>query len=427
MTSRALPALLLLAACGGTTSLADARGQDGLTPDASTTTPDGGGGIQPTATGTPVGLPVTVHVDLGGATITSSDGGFELDIPADDLDGSDVTITPITDHAPLGIATAYRITMPALATPATAIFHLPAEVAQAGDTGTLFVASQDAQGYWNALGPATWDGSGAATATAITTTGGDLALTSCLGLVVDKDLVLSGATAHLTVTRQCDSAPASGKIGATATATDPVSWSNTAYVGGTGLGALTPSGATATFVSPQTAPSGDPRTILSATVQSAALRTRAVNIQRTVAVAGWVTWEVDGKRFVGVQGSTVLSQNGKSVIAASDNVNPGSLNLQFPGAGLGGFDATYLDSETPGPTSTIAYIMNYTQPCTTNQLSTTIEVDVTNALTTDFVMSGRFSGQAAVMRGTIQCQTGPETDVQFVSIDGVFTMPWQSF
>src|SRR5437899_2111364 len=77
-------------------------------------------------------------------------------------------------------------------------------------------------------------GSRSATADSPTTLG-DWALTSCVSLVSDADLVLQG-TAHLRVVRQCDAAPASGHVGGGVDTTDPVVWSDAAEDGGAGLG-----------------------------------------------------------------------------------------------------------------------------------------------------------------------------------------------
>lgn len=63
----------------------------------------------PTAVGTPDGAAVTKNIGAAGGTILSSDGMLELVIPAGAVaTPTDITIQPITNHAPNGVGKGYR-------------------------------------------------------------------------------------------------------------------------------------------------------------------------------------------------------------------------------------------------------------------------------------------------------------------------------
>ena len=426
-------ALLVLAACSSPPSLADAgnpgSGADAMTGDGPDAAP---GTITPTAGGTPIGAPTQATIDPAGNTVLSADGMLELRFPAGAVASpTSIAITPISDQAPLGVAQAWRIT-PAdttLAAPATIVFHLPNVLAQQGDIGTMFVAAQDDQGYWQAGRAANWD----PTAHTVTSSSalahlGDWALSSCVGLTTDTPLAIGSGQAHLAVVRQCDAPPASGAVGGGTTATDPVAWSDQAEGGGPAAGTLTPSGATATLASPAQPPTA-PVVLVTASVSSPSLGPsltgpRSIMLQRDVAVASFVQWTVDGQTFTGVIGSSVLTHAGMSSVNASSMTPPASLVVQFPGAGVGSYTATDTHAEVVAGSLDEKYNTTYQDPCTTALEMTAQQVDVTNASTSRFVMSGQVHGKLATARGTKQCPSGPTTDIAIVDVDAVFVLLW---
>jgi len=401
----------MLGDAGGTGSDADARPSADAPP----------GVITPAPAGVAIGKAITATIDPDGTNVTSSDGVLELDFPAGAVAiPTDVTITPITDTAPLGIAYGYRVEPAnlALAQPANVVFHLPTASAETGDLGALFVATQDAQGYWNAIGAATWsDGAQTASASQVLARPGDLALASCLGLTTDEDLAQS-APAHLAVLRQCDAAPSSGRVGGAVAAADPVAWT-------TQYGTLATSGSTATLTAPPSPPSGVPITIVTATVSPSALGPHAappspVPLQQPIAVASYAMWTVDGQQFVAAMGSSVISGQGKSAVNAADLTHSGTLSIGFDGETLGTYTATGVNAQAGQD----AYHDGYQDPCTAAVEHVDTELDITNASTDTHSMSGHFSGQVAVYRGTKQCPNGPVTDVAIVAIDGAFNLGW---
>ena len=118
----------------------------------------GGGAPQPSGftptyaaapKGTASGAETTQTIDAAGGTLTSADGGIDLTIPAGALaTPTTVSIQPISNTAPNGLATAYRLTPEGttFSQPVTITFHLPASQAAALDS--TFVVSQHDDGLW---------------------------------------------------------------------------------------------------------------------------------------------------------------------------------------------------------------------------------------------------------------------------------------
>jgi hypothetical protein len=427
--------VVVLAACSSPPSLADAGSGSG-SPDAMTgNAPDAPpGAITPTPVGGVIGAPTSATIDPAGTTVVSADGTLELRFPADAVAApTAITLTPIQDEAPLGVAQAWRIAPAdtALAQPATIVFHQPAVVAQQGDLGTMFVTAQDAQGYWQAGASATWDPNAhTITSASALTHLGDWALTSCVGLTTDTILAASsGGGAHLAVVRQCDAPPASGPIGGGTTATDPVVWSDQAEGGGAAGGTLSASGATATLAAPAQPPAS-PIDLITATVSSASVAPgftvpRSIMLQRSVAIAGFVKWTVDGQSFTGVLGSSVLSHAGMSSVNAASTTPAASLSIGFPGDTIGSYAATDTHGEVAtGTGNDLRYNTQYQDPCTAALEMTSQQVDITEASTAHYYMSGQVHGTLAIARGMKQCPIGPETDIAIVDVDAVFVLMW---
>jgi hypothetical protein len=424
--------LFALAACGSPAPLQDAaappsdtRLGDAQLADASP------GTIAPTAIGVPIGPPVTAQIDPSdGGSITSADGTLTLDFASGAVATTTaITITPIRDESPLGLPTAWRVE-PAglvLAVPAQATIHLAPLVAHRADTATLFVAAQDAQGYWDAHGAATWDEAAGVSRAAAPTTLGDWALTACVALTSDQELALT--TAHLAVLRQCDAPPASGHVGGPVPIADPVAWSNQAAGGGAGLGTLTAAGATATLAPPAQPAGGAPITIVTASVSSPtfarAAAPRTIPLAHDVAIASFAQWTVEGRTFTGVIGSSVLSQNGASAIAATDTPDSAVLSIHFLGDREGGFSADNVYSEIGMTPSDLVYDSKYLPPCTTTEKLLTTTVSVTSANLDTHVMLGSFEGTVVTPRGMTTCNGSPTGDFVEVPITGAFRLMWQ--
>lgn len=408
---------------GGT---ADARGGG---PDAA---PDA---ITPTAHGTPIGAPATGTIDPAtGLELTSADGSLTLRVPGGAVaTATAITITPITGEASLALPTAWRID-PAgivLAAPAQMQIQLATDDAHRDDTDSLFVVEQDAQGYWNAGAAASWDDATRTATAAAPTTLGDVALTSCVALVSDSELALS-APAHLRVLRQCEAPPASGQVGGAVATTDPVAWTDAAEAGGSALGTLASSGATATLAPPAQPPqSGIPVTVVTASVSVSlasgerpfALHTLVLD--NHVAIASFAQWTLEGTTYSAVLGSSVISQGGNSNLSLSDPVHSASLSIAFPGDHPGGFAATTASSEVSASGNDLRYTDHYSLPCDSTTIETLeTDVSVTTANDQAHQMFGVFDGTLAIARGTVQCSDGPQTDIVEVPLTGTFRLIW---
>jgi hypothetical protein len=141
--------LVLLAGCG----VSD-EGSDVSEHEASPPAPE------PTAKGDPTGTKVTQRIGAAGGTLRSGDGALTVSFPLGAVSGdTEIGIEPITNHAPLGIAGAFRLT------PDGAIFDQPVKLTfvytdqdlLGSSVEALGVAYQDAEGLWRRIGPAKVD------------------------------------------------------------------------------------------------------------------------------------------------------------------------------------------------------------------------------------------------------------------------------
>ena len=99
---------------------------------------------QPTDKGMPVGTPTMATIDSAGGMLSSADGVLDVTIPAGALAMPTViTIQPITNMAPNGVALGYRLSPEGMtfATPATLTFHVDRP-------DDLFVATQHDDNTW---------------------------------------------------------------------------------------------------------------------------------------------------------------------------------------------------------------------------------------------------------------------------------------
>ena len=104
-----------------------------------------------TAVGTPNGAPVTKTVGISGGSVLSADGKFTVTIPAGALNKSlDITIQPITNEAPGGIAGGYEL-MPSgtvFNVPVTLSYHYTDDDMNGSNPYFVYIATQDSIGEW---------------------------------------------------------------------------------------------------------------------------------------------------------------------------------------------------------------------------------------------------------------------------------------
>lgn len=167
-------ALLALAggACGGgngVTGLGGASAKGGVnggTAGASSGGASGAGasGPNPTPTptekGTSLGAKLTKTLGAAGGTIVSADGRLTITFPAGALaTDTEIGIEPITNKAPLGVGTAYRLTPDGskFPTPITVTFNYTDGDLEGSASDALFVGYQSSDGLWHMLGAPTVD------------------------------------------------------------------------------------------------------------------------------------------------------------------------------------------------------------------------------------------------------------------------------
>jgi len=101
-----------------------------------------------TPMGTPLGDPIEMLIPASGGSMTSADGAVRIDVPAGALAvDTTLTIQPITNEAPGGTGTAYRLG------PDGQTFATPVTLTFATDdaSSNLGVTYQDATAQWHAL------------------------------------------------------------------------------------------------------------------------------------------------------------------------------------------------------------------------------------------------------------------------------------
>jgi hypothetical protein len=107
-----------------------------------------------TEIGTPVGSISTASIDVTGGTINSIDGNITLTIPSGALSSTTtISIQPITNNAPLGIGTGYRL-MPEgtiFLKPIQLTFHYTEQLLKETLPDFLWVVTQANDGSWNAM------------------------------------------------------------------------------------------------------------------------------------------------------------------------------------------------------------------------------------------------------------------------------------
>jgi hypothetical protein len=154
-----------------------------------------------TAVGSAVGQPSTRTIDASGGSLISPDGRLTLTIPPNAVgSATSFTIQPITNQAPGGIGSAYRLGPEGLTF--TAPVQISFQYSSADVAGTvpalLEVSSQNAQGYWM-INPSVDLNTAQQTITASVTHFSDWSLEEAMFLTPATALLPVGGTLQLTL------------------------------------------------------------------------------------------------------------------------------------------------------------------------------------------------------------------------------------
>lgn len=387
--------------------------------------PPGGGDAGPmgpvvTPVGTATAPAVTARIGAAGGTLRSGDGRIELVVPMGALaTETELSLTPISSHAPLGVGPAVRFGPDGttFATPAKLVLHYDG-VASTTAPELLLAASQDAMGRWVPAGAAQVDAT-AKTATVSITHFSDWSFAACAKLEIDNYLVSPGVDSHLTVATQCDDPAAqTAPLGPVLSVKQLVDWKKENAMGMPGPGTLTPSGADATVSTMEEM--NDPLVTVSAEWHAPSGKRR---FQDTIAIGTVIDFTIDGMRVSVAKSSNVITMNGSSTLNGGGG--GGSLAVGFAGAGEGGFSTDPTKDLTA--TATVqgkTYLDAYTEPCTGMPLVLKSSVSVSHANRDRQFIVGSVSGQLAISRGMKTCGMSTATDVEVLTYSGVFFTRW---
>ncbi|RAW01003.1 hypothetical protein [Pseudochryseolinea flava] len=104
--------------------------------------------------GTPQGDATSKVIGTSGGSLTSADGHLTLTVPEGALTtNTTVAIQPLSNHAPLGLGAAYRLSPEGttFAKPVELKFHYDASVLGAASDEFLWITTQNTDGTWNAM------------------------------------------------------------------------------------------------------------------------------------------------------------------------------------------------------------------------------------------------------------------------------------
>ena len=373
-----------------------------------------------TAVGSPVGLASRARIGPDGGTLATSDGKLELIVPAGALSAeTELSLTPISSEAPLGIGPAVRLTPDGttFSTPAKLVLHYESF---AGSTAPelMLAASQDAMGRWVPAGAPRHDAA-AKTLTVDLPHFSDWSFATCAGLTVDNYLVSQGVESHFSLDEQCsDPAVQTAALGPVRPTGRMVEWKKEDPMGMPGPGELAPSGSKATVSSTDPAPP-QPRLIVTAKWHGpSGMR----NFRETIAVGTMTDFVIDGHTVL-ITSSNAITMGGKSTVNAANA--EGSVAIAFAGTGEGGFSS---DPNNMLPASAtfgnVSYQDSYTDPCTGAQKSLVTRVSVSHANRERQFIVGSFQGQLAVTRGMITCGGTTLSNVEVLPLSGAFVTRW---
>ncbi|OIN58489.1 hypothetical protein [Arsenicibacter rosenii] len=289
-----------------------------------------------TATDAGVGIGTAVSLVIGpeGGTITVSGGKATLVIPAGAVDKQTTfTIQPITNPAPNGMGSGYRLLPQDLKLGKAASLSITYTNAElAGNTADMIgMAQQKADKVWYTSVGQKVDGA-YRTVTAPVTTLGDIALYRQYALVdesgMESDWVAYyGATMRLLVSELAPMTVNNGEPLRRITATSAsIGWNLS------GHGKMTGSGLAGTYVAPAYHPEQNPVTV--AVSIPAAKAGTVVTLSRPVYVGmGYIRYTLDGKTTLCTTVSLKESGNSYSTILGASDTTP--VNLTFRATGTG--------------------------------------------------------------------------------------------
>ncbi len=373
-----------------------------------------------TPVGSVTGSAVTARIGAAGGTLKSRDGRIELVVPMGALSAeTELSLTPISSHAPLGVGPAVRLSPDGttFATPAKLVLHYDG-VASTTAPELLLGATQDAMGRWVPAGAAQVDAT-AKTATVSISHFSDWSFAACAKLEIDNYLVSPGVDSHLSVVTQCDDPSAqTGPLGPVLSVKQLVDWKKETPTGMPGPGTLTPAGADATVSTMEEM--NEPLVVVSAEWHAPSGKRR---FQDTIAVGTVIDFTIDGMRVAVAKSSNVITMNGSSTLNGGGG--SGSLAVGFAGAGEGGFSSDPAANLTATATvSGRTYLDTYNEPCTSTPKVLTSSVSVSHANRDRQFIVGSVSGQLAISRGTRNCGGSSVTDVEVLQYSGVFVTRW---
>lgn len=373
-----------------------------------------------TAVGSPTGTARTARIGADGGTLATMDGLLELVVPPGALSAeTELSLTPISSEAPLGVGPAVRLSPDGttFAVPAKLVLHYEA-FARSTAPELLLGATQDAMGRWQPAGAPRLDPA-AKTVTIEVPHFSDWSFATCAGLTVDNYLVSQGVDSHFRLDEQCsDPAMQTGLLGPVRPTSRMVEWKKEDPMGMPGPGQLDPKGAEATVSSTDSAPP-QPRLIVTATWHGPSGMRK---FRDDIAVGTMTDFVIDGHTVL-ITNSNAVTMGGKSTVNATSTT--GSVAIAFAGAGEGGFSSNPANQLPASATfENVSYQDSYTDPCTGQQKSLFTRVSVSHANRERQFIVGSFQGQLAVSRGMITCGGTTLSNVEVLPLSGTFVTRW---
>jgi hypothetical protein len=386
-----------------------------------------GGGVQPpgpTPVGTVTGPATTAHVTVqDGGTLATADGLVEVIVPPGALSAdTDLTLTPITNNAPLGFGAALRLGPDGttFSTPAKLVFHY-ASYTSATEPDLLLAASQDSTGAWQNAGTATLDTTAGTIAFDLPHFS-DWSLSTCARLSVDNFVLAGDVIAQLSVLVQC-SLPAQqhGPLGGATPTTTDVTWDKRDKMGMPGPGTLTPMGSDATLTGTDSPPP-DPTVTVTA-------KWSGRTFKEDIATNSTASFTLEGMSYLFATTPFVQTTSSptKSELALAQSGS--SLTVSWPLNGEGGATSDPNNNlPVHSEEGSTVYQDTYNVPCMNTIKSLYTRVSVSHANSDRQWTVGSFQGTVAVVKGMKDCGGGVmEPDWTEVPLTGAFYSRWLKY
>lgn len=399
--------------------------------------PNNGGNGVVTGIGTPDGQPVSGTIGPGGGSLMTLDGKLELIIPPGALSAStDITIQPITNNIPLGIAKAYRLSPDGLqfATSGQLIFHYDNSELDGTVPEAVFAAHQDENRIWQAHGRMAVD-----TATKKVTAPilhfSDWGFFTSFILDVEKAIVDPEEEVQIRILV----VPNAGNFGTqdesqTLPIEDPqlpedamgieIDQTNPLPAS---KGDISGSGGKATY----TAPSSFPQNSYNIVKLIGSFRlspNQLYHLTTEISLGGTLQFTVNGQSYFINTTCFATSLGGKYSLTGSSTSPMAAFSISWDGSGVG----TYTSGGEGAPndfgveTLDSNYNSSYFVPCsTTGEIKyLTCSINVTRANAEQQVLLGSFAGTLSVMFGTKNCGDYITDDYKEVELIGYYRVRW---